>query len=77
MFEVADNGIGIAQEMLDEVRKIFAQDRTTVETAHAGVGLGLPIAIKLLEAHGAKLDIDSELGRGTTVTVLFPAGYAM
>ena len=56
---------------------IYAQVRTTVETSHAGVGLELAIAIKLLEIHGAKLVIASELGRGTTVTIPFLVGCIM
>ncbi len=38
-----------------------------------GTGLGLPIVKALVELHGGKLEIDSELGQGTSVTVTLPA----
>ena len=39
---------------------------------HEGTGLGLPLARKLAELHGGSLAIESEKGRGTTVTVMLP-----
>jgi signal transduction histidine kinase len=39
---------------------------------HGGTGLGLPLAQRLIELHGGTMSIDSELGKGTTVTVVLP-----
>ena len=40
--------------------------------SHEGAGLGLPLAKSLMELHGGALAIDSEVDRGTTVTLRFP-----
>jgi two-component system cell cycle sensor histidine kinase PleC len=40
---------------------------------HGGTGLGLPLTAKLTELHGGRLDIESQVGRGTTVFVTLPA----
>ena len=53
------------------VERIFNPFFTTRPT---GTGLGLPIAQRVVEAHGGELDIDSEVGRGTTVVVRLPLG---
>jgi signal transduction histidine kinase len=39
---------------------------------HQGAGLGLPFAKSIIELHGGKLEIESELGRGTAVTISLP-----
>lgn len=64
--EVQDTGEGIPLENLKRVTEPF------VTTRNVGVGLGLTIVKKIVERHGGRLDIDSLLGRGTTVTVVLP-----
>ncbi len=64
--EVQDSGEGIPLENLKRVTEPF------VTTRNVGVGLGLTIVKKIVERHGGRLDIDSLLGRGTTVTVVLP-----
>jgi signal transduction histidine kinase len=44
---------------------------------HAGTGLGLPLAIGLVELHGGELSIESRKGVGTTVTVTYPRERAL
>ncbi len=44
-----------------------------LQRAHEGTGLGLPLTKSLTELHGGSLDLQSEVGVGTTVTVRFPA----
>ncbi len=71
---VADTGIGIAPEHLDRVFERFYQvDGARSGTAGRGTGLGLAIVKHAIHALGGTVQIASELGRGTTVTCVFPA----
>jgi signal transduction histidine kinase len=63
---ISDSGSGIPVEQMD---KIFNYYYTTKER---GVGLGLPIAHRIIEAHGGQLKIESLVGSGTKVTVILP-----
>jgi two-component system NtrC family sensor kinase len=65
---VRDDGSGIAPEILPQIFEPFL---TTKETGH-GVGLGLAISHSILERHNGKIEVQSELGRGTTFTVTLP-----
>lgn len=65
-FEVADTGPGIAPEALGQ---IFEPYFSTKET---GIGLGLALTKKLIEDHGGQITVNSELGVGTTFTVILP-----
>lgn len=62
----SDSGSGIPE---DQMEKIFNYYYTTKEK---GVGLGLPIAHRIIEAHGGQLRIESKVGVGTKVTVTLP-----
>ncbi len=70
--EIRDTGIGMRPEDIPRALEPFQQ----VDDGHSrkapGTGLGLPIAKGFVEAHGGKLEITSELGRGTTVRVTLP-----
>ncbi len=70
---VTDTGIGIAPEDLPIVLETFGQVANELTRAHEGAGLGLPMAKMLTGRHGGALEITSEVGCGTTVTVTFPA----
>jgi two-component system cell cycle sensor histidine kinase PleC len=72
-FGVADTGIGIAEEDLQKVFDSFGQGKHDVAIADKGTGLGLCIVRGLAEAHGGSVTLDSEVGKGTRVTVTFPA----
>jgi signal transduction histidine kinase len=50
----------------------FGQVDAGLERCYEGTGLGLPLARSLIELHGGALKIDSEKGRGTTVTIALP-----
>ncbi|MBV9904990.1 MAG: hypothetical protein JO346_10475 [Alphaproteobacteria bacterium] len=69
---VADTGIGIAPDDIARVIRPFEQVETVLSRHHGGTGLGLPLTAKLTELHGGKLTIESQVGRGTTVTVWLP-----
>jgi signal transduction histidine kinase len=62
----SDSGSGIPPEQME---KIFNYYYTTKEK---GVGLGLPIAHRIIEAHGGQLKVESRVGSGTKVTVTLP-----
>ena len=69
---VQDQGIGISQEDLPHIfEKFFRVERE--ETAHiSGTGLGLAIARYIVESHNGKIDVESHVGRGTTVSFGLP-----
>ena len=70
---VSDTGIGIAQEDLDKALAPFSQVDNAQQRNYEGTGLGLPISRALAELHGGSLEIESEPGLGTTVTVRLPS----
>ncbi len=70
---VSDTGIGIAATDIERVLQPFAQVETALSRGHEGTGLGLALTRSLVELHGGRLAIDSEVGIGTTVTVILPA----
>ena len=69
---VADTGIGIPEEDLERVLKPFEQVDSSLSRQHQGTGLGLPLVKAIMELHGGRLELKSELGVGTEVTVIFP-----
>ncbi len=68
----SDTGCGIAKEDIQKVLIPFAQSRSDVHLSYEGTGLGLTLAKSLTELHGGTLNLSSELGVGTTVTLSFP-----
>jgi len=71
---VSDTGIGIAEEDMWKALMPFAQVSSELSRKYEGTGLGLPLSKGFVELHGGTLEIESEQGRGTTVTVRFPPG---
>ena len=70
-WEVADDGHGIAEEdrpFLFERFFVSASDRTP-----GGIGLGLPIVLFTAQAHGGRVEVESELGRGSVFRLIIPA----
>ena len=66
--EIEDNGVGIAKENLEKVFEPFF----TTKGVGEGTGLGMSISYKIIESHGGKILIDSEVGRGTKFTIILP-----
>lgn len=71
--EVEDEGIGIAPDMIGEILKPFTQVENSEVRRYGGIGLGLPLAKQFVELQGGRLELESELDRGTRATVLLPA----
>ena len=63
---ISDTGVGIPA---DQMEKIFNYYYTTKKE---GVGLGLPIAHRIIEAHGGQVNVQSQVGKGTRVTITLP-----
>ncbi len=73
VFQVIDTGIGIALEDIPKALSQFGQVDNALNRQHEGTGLGLPLTKSLVELHGGSLDLQSDVGVGTTVTVRMPA----
>ena len=69
---VRDNGRGIAKENLPKLTEPFFRVDKARTREQGGVGLGLTLCKQIADVHGAKLTVDSALGVGTKVTVIFP-----
>ena len=66
---VRDDGNGIHPEDLPHIFKRFYRSRFSLDTQ--GVGLGLPLAKAIIEAHSGTVEVDSALGEGTVFTINF------
>lgn len=68
VISVSDTGCGIAAEDLPKVKQKFFKANSTKR----GSGIGLAVADEIVSMHGGYLEVESELGKGTTVTAMFP-----
>lgn len=73
IFEVSDTGIGIAQEDFPYLFERFYRGKNAGSSTIAGSGLGLSITKEIVERHQGTIEVASELGKGTTFRVVFPA----
>jgi signal transduction histidine kinase len=71
-FVVADDGIGMSAEEIQVALEPFGQVANSLSRSNDGAGLGLPLARRLIELHGGRLEIESEKGKGTTVRATIP-----
>ncbi len=70
---IRDTGMGIPQESLSRIFDAFYQIDAGTTRAHGGAGLGLSIVKQLVDGHGGKIEVISELGEGSLFTVKLPA----
>lgn len=74
VIRIADNGSGIADEDMPRVFDRFDRIVEAGVRGEAALGLGLPLTRQFIEAHGGSVELDSEKGKGTTVTLTIPRG---
>jgi len=72
LIEVGDTGVGIAREHHDLIFREFAQVDATPSRPHHGTGLGLTIARRLVELHGGRIWVESQLGTGSRFFLTVP-----
>ncbi len=70
--EIADTGMGIAKENHEKVFERFAQVGNVLTNKPKGTGLGLPICKQIIEHHGGKIWVESEIGQGSTFSFSLP-----
>ncbi|GAA4707008.1 response regulator [Nocardioides conyzicola] len=71
-FAVSDTGIGIPADRMDRLFRSFSQVDASTTRVYGGTGLGLAISLRLAEAMSGRLDVVSELGTGSTFTLVLP-----
>lgn len=71
LFTVTDTGIGMSKEFLSHVFEPFSRAESATKSGVTGTGLGMSITKQLVELMGGTISIDSELGVGTTVRIVF------
>jgi two-component system sensor histidine kinase/response regulator len=72
LITVRDNGIGIGPEDLPKIFEPFQRGKNAL--SESGMGLGLSLTKRVVEMHGGEIDVQSELGKGSTFSVILPVG---
>jgi len=70
---IQDTGIGMSKEDVDKAFQSFGQVDSGLNRKYEGTGLGLPLTKKLVDLHHGTIGLESELGKGTALTLTFPA----
>jgi PAS domain S-box-containing protein len=74
ILDITDTGIGISDEYMERIFEPYQQEQMGYGRAYEGVGLGLPIAKKILNLNGAVLTVKSKQGEGSTFSINFGKG---
>ena len=72
IIECIDNGIGISEEMIENIFEPFLQVDNSLRRASEGSGMGLSIAKKLIELHNGSISVESKLGIGSIFRIILP-----
>ena len=73
ILKISDTGIGIHEDDVGRIFDKFYRSKNAKAVESDGTGLGLPIVKNIVNRYGGNIDVQSRLGKGTTVTVSFPA----
>ncbi|GEM_PF-3376567 len=66
---ISDTGIGMSHEFLPRLFEEFSREKTSTDNKIQGTGLGMPIVKRLVDLMGGTINVESELGKGTTIVV--------
>jgi signal transduction histidine kinase len=72
LLSVADEGIGIPRDQQEQLFERYFRARNVSVTSYGGLGLGLYISRDIVERHGGRIWVESEVGRGSTFYVALP-----
>ena len=72
LVKVTDTGIGIPKDKIKNLFKKFYQVDSSLSRRYGGTGLGLSITKQIVEAHGGKIGVESEVGKGSTFWFTIP-----
>ena len=75
--ECADEGLGISNEDLTQLFTEFFRSTNREALVRPGTGLGLTITRRIVERHGGRIEVESELGSGSTFRVCLPLALAL
>lgn len=75
-YTISDTGVGINKDYLSHIFEPFSQETESARTKYQGIGLGLSITKSLIEQMQGTINISSEVGLGTTVTITLPFSIA-
>ncbi len=75
-FEISDTGVGMSEAFLEHIFEPFTQEAAGARTDYQGTGLGMAITRKLVDGMGGTIDVKSEVGKGSVVTVVLPLEIA-
>jgi PAS domain S-box-containing protein len=70
---ISDSGVGMTKDHIEKALELFGQVDSSLERKYEGTGLGLPLAKRLVEAHGGTLQIESKTNSGTVISIVLPA----
>ena len=76
VIEVQDTGVGIPKDQQDSIFEAFQQVTGAANREFEGTGLGLAIVMAIITSHGGRIEVESELGQGSTFTITLPVKYS-